>query len=626
MLLLHDGRVLMLGGRGKNAFYTPNSDGTGTWALTQDTPAGYHSADAPAIVEPNGKVLVVVSNDPVGSGGSPAHFYEFDPYQSDTTLMWSQEIAPPPADPNDQYAWNMTTTAIRLLALPNGQILVGSQDSTHAWLFNPDGAPQDSWRPSPGRLLPPSFGVFEMTGVQLSGLTTGGDYGDDAKTNTNFPIVSAWDGAGNVWYGTSMSFSDLTPRFQAGHFYFTLPNSMPDGSYTLRVAANGVLDNGINSAMNVTFSGPHVIGFDIEGSPRVPAGQTATGTITLAAPAPAGGANVYVTSSNPNVAGVPVSITIPAGSTSGPVTIYGYGAEGSTLLQASSFQNQRFVASKTFGWSLTSVGGPMTVDTNMTATWYVDLDGAAPADGTGIVVSLQSSNPAFLAVPSTVTVPPGYAFATFPINVLAQTAGKGIITASLPGSTKSATFATSGWSVASVSGPAVADAGTTVEWTVSVTSPAPSSGVVVGLQSSKTSVATVPATVTVPSGQSSATFLVTSVDPTGQTLITGSVGSSSQSGRFGYLLKNSISPTTLQSGQTATGTVTVDPAAPAGGFTITLDSSKPNTLTPSPTSVTIPAGATTATYSAIAGATPSVAFIKAHLGSQVAAASVAVSN
>jgi hypothetical protein len=53
----------------------------------------------------------------------------------------------------------------------------------------------------------------------------------------------------------------------------------------------------------------------------VKGGDDSIGTVTLSAPAPAGGAVVNLSSSNNSDASVPSSVTIPAGSTSRSFTI-----------------------------------------------------------------------------------------------------------------------------------------------------------------------------------------------------------------------------------------------------------------------------------------------------------------
>jgi plastocyanin len=49
--------------------------------------------------------------------------------------------------------------------------------------------------------------------------------------------------------------------------------------------------------------------------------QNSTGTVTLNGPAPAGGAQVALSSSNPSVASVPASVTVPAGATTVTFTV-----------------------------------------------------------------------------------------------------------------------------------------------------------------------------------------------------------------------------------------------------------------------------------------------------------------
>jgi hypothetical protein len=55
-----------------------------------------------------------------------------------------------------------------------------------------------------------------------------------------------------------------------------------------------------------------------------------------------------------------------------------------------------------------------------------------------------------------------------------------------------------------------------------------------------------------------------------------------------------IDPTTVRSGQSTTGTVTLDGAAPSGGATVTIESS--NTDARPPASVAVSAGSRSATF------------------------------
>ncbi len=141
--------------------------------------------------------------------------------------------------------------------------------------------------------------------------------------------------------------------------------------------------------------------------------------------------------------------------------------------------------------------------------------------------------------------------------------------------------------------------------TVTLTAPAPSGGFVVNLSSSNTNVATVPNTVTVPAGATSATFTVSTRAVTSTTSVTITASANGVS-RTATLTVNpssssvtlqslTISPTSVWGGSTATGTVTLSGPAPAGGVVVSLRSSN-STRASVPSSITIPAGATSANF------------------------------
>ena len=83
MVLLHDGRVMLMSSTGQTAFYDTH---TGIWSKGPDEPivnvngipTQMTTEDTPAAVMPNGKVLVVMS--PGGAVPTPPSFvFEFDP-------------------------------------------------------------------------------------------------------------------------------------------------------------------------------------------------------------------------------------------------------------------------------------------------------------------------------------------------------------------------------------------------------------------------------------------------------------------------------------------------------------------------------------------------------------------
>jgi hypothetical protein len=145
--------------------------------------------------------------------------------------------------------------------------------------------------------------------------------------------------------------------------------------------------------------------------------------------------------------------------------------------------------------------------------------------------------------------------------------------------------------------------GSTSQGTVTLTSAAPSGGAVVSLSSSNTGVATVPGSVTVPSGATSATFTASTVSVSSSTIvsISGSYGGVSRSAsltvnsRAVTLSAISLIPTSLIGGSTAQGTATLSGPAPAGGAIVPLSSSNVAAAT-MPASVTVPAASTSATF------------------------------
>jgi hypothetical protein len=139
--------------------------------------------------------------------------------------------------------------------------------------------------------------------------------------------------------------------------------------------------------------------------------------------------------------------------------------------------------------------------------------------------------------------------------------------------------------------------------TVTLSAPAPGGGAIVSLSSSDTSVATVPASVTVPAGATTATLPV-STSPVGTSTsvtISGSYGGGTATASLSVtpptLTSLTLHPSTVVGGPlgSSTGAVTLSGPAPSGGAIVSLSSSNPSVAS-APASVTVPAGATSATF------------------------------
>src|SRR5205085_2403899 len=136
---------------------------------------------------------------------------------------------------------------------------------------------------------------------------------------------------------------------------------------------------------------------------------------------------------------------------------------------------------------------------------------------------------------------------------------------------------------------------------------APIGGAMVTLTSSKPALP-VQGSVTVAAGATTATFPATAgtISAADSAIITGSYNNTSRSEErtVGKEAKSTLTsltcaPTSLNSNQTTTCTAALSGAAPTGGAVVTLTSSKP--ALPVQGSVTVAAGATTATFPATAG-------------------------
>jgi uncharacterized repeat protein (TIGR03803 family) len=166
------------------------------------------------------------------------------------------------------------------------------------------------------------------------------------------------------------------------------------------------------------------------------------------------------------------------------------------------------------GLTLSSLAlNPITVHDGGTSQGAVTLSAAAPSGG--VVVGL-SSNSTFAIVPANVTVSAGATSATFTVRtqsgVLSNTSV--VITAALGNSTAQASLTITPPATVTLSSltlnPTRVSGGNKSTGTVTLTAAAPSGGAVVTVSSSNTSVATVPSSVTVQAGKTSASFTVSS--------------------------------------------------------------------------------------------------------------------
>jgi peptidoglycan/xylan/chitin deacetylase (PgdA/CDA1 family) len=367
-------------------------------------------------------------------------------------------------------------------------------------------------------------------------------------------------------------------------------------------------DDSRTTSLTVTVMPPAAMLIGVAMNPTtVQGGMPSIVTVTLDAPAPIGGALISLTSSDTTSAQVPASVTVSAGDkTASFMATSSALASNATLTITALYDSvsktaMLMVIAPT---SLSSVTvNPTSVEGGLSSIGAVHLDAPAPTGGAAI--SLTSSNTAAAQVPTSVIVPGGATTATFTVLTSPVSLDATLTIAGLyNGVSRTATMmvtAPAKLSKVSVS-PTSVRGGVSLTGTVSLDSPAPAGGAVISLASSNTSVAQVPASVTVVAGALSATFTATSSPVPSKILVTVTALYSGVSKTTivtvtsAALSKVSVSPTSVRGGISSTGTVTLDAAAAAGGAIVSLTSS--NTAAQVSQSVTVPAGAKTASFTA----------------------------
>lgn len=243
---------------------------------------------------------------------------------------------------------------------------------------------------------------------------------------------------------------------------------------------------------------------------------------------------------------------------------------------------------------------PSTVVGGAATTGKITISkGGAPV--TGSVVFLAVGNSAASA-PLEVLVPPGQRIATFAISSKAVDAATvGPISATIGDSTLTANLTVTAPVLKSLAlKPTAVVGGVDAVATVTIASPAPASGLVIAL-SSNSAFATAPPTVTIPASATTATFNVstTAVATPGAAMISATVTGTTKTVSLSLLPPSlssfTISTKSVVGGQSLTATINLSSPAPAAGMTVTISSSPIALIMPS--TVTIPGGTQTATFS-----------------------------
>jgi hypothetical protein len=271
--------------------------------------------------------------------------------------------------------------------------------------------------------------------------------------------------------------------------------------------------NGVNQTASLTINPVAAALASVSLNPTsVTGGNPSTGTVTLSGPAPTGGISVALSSNNASAI-VTTPVTVNAGLTSATFTVTTKAVTSSTTaVITATYNGVNQTASLTINpvaVALASVSlNPTSVTGGNPSTGTVTLSGPAPTGGISVALS---SNNASAIVTTPVTVNAGLTSATFTVTTKAVTSSTtATITAtySSVNQTASLTINPVAVTLASVSlNPTSVTGGNPSTGTVTLSGPAPSGGISVTL-SSNDSAASVPDSVVVAAGYSTANFTV----------------------------------------------------------------------------------------------------------------------
>jgi hypothetical protein len=319
--------------------------------------------------------------------------------------------------------------------------------------------------------------------------------------------------------------------------------------------------------------------------------------LNISPAAPAGGLTVNLTSGNTSAVTVPANVSFAGNASSVSVAVTGVGPGTATISAAApNVTGASATVTVTSGPDINIPSG-LTLMPGEQLRFQITL--AQPAPSGGVFVSLASSDSSKVTIsPANIFIPQGLTSSSTQPQLTGVAAGSASISASGSGLIGDTEVVLVGLAQSFV--PAnltIAGSGVTQSLSLTLSSAAPTGGLVFNLSSSNPGVATVPASVSVAANTSGVAVPVTSVAP-GTTVIhsTSLAGFAETTANVVVVSAGSIilpAGVSVSPGQTLSFPVSIPTPAAAGGVTVSLGSSDPSKVTISPTSVFIAAGAST---------------------------------
>ncbi|MGA3240835.1 MAG: hypothetical protein ABSG03_31575 [Bryobacteraceae bacterium] len=492
-----------------------------------------------------------------------------------------------------------------------------------------------------------AFSMHEYRGVTTAvdafstaqGISAGPASGGLTTINPN-DLVFAWFTNGSNF--RNENFSALNPAYTKREMSgsgttqcFSYSNCVESGD----LIAGAALTTNATATLNVSdIWSATVLAFKGGASTSLACNPTSLGPnsssnciVTLTQAAPTGGATVTLTNSNAALT-VPASVTVTAGTTSATfsATTAAVASNQSATVTATYNSNSANATIRLVAPALASslvsslICNPASLGPNSSSSCTVTLTQAAPAGGAA--VTLTNTN-ATLTVPASVMVPAAALSATFSATTAAIGSNQSAtITAAYDSTSANATISLVAPVLVSslACNPTSLGQSAVSACTVTLTQAASTGGSAVTLASSN-NLLTVPVSVTVAAGATTANFSATAaatIASNQSATLTASVGGSSKTAAISLVSPVLVSgvacnPASLGPSSSSTCTVTLSQAAPAGGATVTLTNTN-STLTV-PASVTVAAGGTSAAFNVTTTTVSSnqSATVTATLGSSV---------
>jgi hypothetical protein len=623
LALLTDGSVLV--GDKFQGWYklTPDNTGkyeAGTWSATGAIASSHVARDQlPSTMLQDGRYMILGGEHI--SGPDKATMEIYDP----VTNTWTPgpDMPAPVGD---------TATSI----LPGGSFLVSSVSSNQEFIYSPS---SNSWSPqvAPGKPLgtcPVGLGIFGCSGDEK-----GWTLLQNGKVLDAFTTWSVYTPANDVWTAQAALPSGIS---LTGSTFEGLEIGPASLLYSGKVVQFGAANAGTpgqtaiyDPATTSWTSGPTPPDHFQFGD--TPAAVMPNGHVlcTTSPNTPGGGpqssyyeydpvANSFGTALSPPPFGLTSAalfLVLPTGQvlvapTTGGLNWAVYTSTGAPM--------------NSWRPTITSISGPVAGEYTLTGTQFNGLTtGATFGDDHNMatnypIVSLSDvSGHTYYART--------YGFdqmAPLPVSIHSQSSCKFTLPVTLPNETPNGTYSVhvsangvpdtghttfvsfSGPHVTQISGPTSVPLGATQVWNVTMSAPTPGpNSTIVNLSSSDTRVATIPASVAVTPGQSTASFLIVSRG-FGRAII--SAGTTDAhfkpaTREFGW----TVSSVVENSNAPFTQTVTISNVAPFGGVTVNLSAN--TTQVSLPSSVTVPQGATSATFGVTTAVNPGLAVTYASL-------------